>query len=403
MQPHISTTPFGGRPLTRAMMDAQAEAGRAGPDDVAHKWRVWRNLAIAKEKLCVSDRALAVLNALLSFHQATALQGDDDLVVFPSNRELSLRAHGMAPATLRRHLAALVETGLVIRRDSPNGKRYARKGEGGQVEQAFGFDLMPLVARAAELQALAEAVTADLKAAALLRERITILRRDIGKSIELGLEEDAGGADWVGMTVRLAELSQGLLRRLDRSALDQRAADLDDLYDKVSKALERHTKEEEKDAKESQSERHIQNSKPDTYTESEPRFTKSGGKTDALVPAAKQGMRSFPLQMVLSACPTIVDYAKGGSIESWRDLIVTSDFVRSMLGISPSAWDLARNAFGMEDAAVVIAAMLERSDSIKSPGGYLRGLTEKQASGQFSIGPMLMALLRASPKLKQHG
>jgi len=73
-----------------------------------------------------------------------------DLVVFPSNRELSVRAHGPAPATLRWALAQLVEAGLVIRRDSPNGKRYVRRGEGGEIAQAFGFDLTPLVARAGE-------------------------------------------------------------------------------------------------------------------------------------------------------------------------------------------------------------------------------------------------------------
>ena len=61
----------------------------------------------------------------------------------------------LSPATLRRHLAVLVECGLIIRRDSPNGKRFARKGRGGQVEQAYGFDLSPLVARAAEFEAMA--------------------------------------------------------------------------------------------------------------------------------------------------------------------------------------------------------------------------------------------------------
>jgi DNA-binding transcriptional ArsR family regulator len=36
----------------------------------------------------------------------------------------------MAPTTLRRHFATLVDAGLIIRNDGPNGKRYARKGEG---------------------------------------------------------------------------------------------------------------------------------------------------------------------------------------------------------------------------------------------------------------------------------
>ena len=107
-----------------------------------HKWQVFRAICTAKARLGVSERALAVLDALLSFHPETALSGDG-LIVFPSNHQLALRAHGMAPATLRRHLAALVDCGLIIRRDSPNGKRFARKGQGGTIEMAFGFDLAP--------------------------------------------------------------------------------------------------------------------------------------------------------------------------------------------------------------------------------------------------------------------
>ena len=103
----------------------------------------------------------------------------------------------MAPATLRRHLAALVDCGLVIRRDSPNGKRFARKGRGGIVEMAFGFELSPLVARAEEFEAWAEDVQAEERALRLVRERITLCRRDIAKMIATGIEEGvptAGGA-----------------------------------------------------------------------------------------------------------------------------------------------------------------------------------------------------------------
>ncbi|MFC7397453.1 plasmid replication protein RepC [Chelatococcus sp. GCM10030263] len=98
-------------------------------DKTVHKWTLFRDLTEAKDRLGVTDRALAILQALLSFHQETALTSGD-LIVYPSNRELALRAHGIAPATLRRHLSALVDAGLIIRRDSPNGKRYARKGQG---------------------------------------------------------------------------------------------------------------------------------------------------------------------------------------------------------------------------------------------------------------------------------
>ena len=49
---------------------------------------------------------------------------------------------------------------------------------------------------------------------------------------------------------------------------------------------------------------------------------------------------------------------------------------------------------GAQPAAVVIAALLERGEAIRSPGGYLRNLTEKAVRGKFSIFPMLDALER---------
>jgi replication initiation protein RepC len=45
---------------------------------------------------------------------------------------------------------------------------------------------------------------------------------------------------------------------------------------------------------------------------------------------------------------------------------------------------------------VVLAAILQRSSLINSAGGYLRNLTEKARAGAFSLGPMLMALIRAN-------
>ncbi len=50
---------------------------------------------------------------------------------------------------------------------------------------------------------------------------------------------------------------------------------------------------------------------------------------------------------------------------------------------------------GEQDASVVVAAILQRGDEIKSAGGYLRALTTKAREGAFSLGPVLMALLRS--------
>ncbi len=377
------------------------------PEKIVHKWNVFRAICTAKARIGVSERALSVLNALLSFHPETTLSGAD-LIVFPSNVSLALRAHGMAPATLRRHLAALVDSGLILRRDSPNGKRYARKGQGGGIELAFGFDLGPLVARAEEFAAWAEEVKAEERALKLVRERITLCRRDIAKMIATGLEEDVpiaakgrGVTDWQGIHA----LYRGLLDRIPRSAarpqIEPIADELSMLADEVLMLLEEHVKTKIISVNESQIERHKQNSTPNDFTDSEPASRESRGVRPGLKTEPTRVPEGvFPLGMVLDACPDLLDYATTG-IANWRDVVATAAVVRPMLGISPSAWDQARDVMGELPAAMVVAAILQRGAAINSAGGYLRKLTERSREGKFSLGPMLMALVGARNRDKK--
>jgi replication initiation protein RepC len=78
--------------------------------------------------------------------------------------------------------------------------------------------------------------------------------------------------------------------------------------------------------------------------------------------------------------------------------------VRSMLGVSPSAYQEACEVMGPENAATVVACILERAGHINSAGGYLRDLTRRAGRGEFGIGPMLMALANANvPKGRRTG
>jgi replication initiation protein RepC len=398
MEVHPSTTPFGRRMFTLAHVANQISAKTRPPDRAVHKWQVFRAICTAKARVGASERSLAVLDALLSFHQETVLTGEN-LIVFPSNAQLALRAHGMAPATLRRHLAALVDCGLIIRRDSPNGKRYARKGQGGDIELAFGFDLGPLVARAEEFEAWAEEVRAEERGLRLVRERITICRRDIAKMIATGIEEGVsvrlgrGLADWPDVHALYRAMVERIPRTATRFELGPIAEELSLLADEVLMLLENHVNSKNLSVNESQSERHKQNSKPDSLTDLEPASQKSRGPVSDFNPETpRMPEQAFPLGMVLDACPDIVDYSKGG-ISHWRDFVATAAMVRSMLGISPSAFEEARSAMGEIPAAIVVAAILQRGAAINSAGGYLRGLTTRARDGKFSLGPMLMALI----------
>jgi hypothetical protein len=72
--------------------------------------------------------------------------------------------------------------------------------------------------------------------------------------------------------------------------------------------------------------------------------------------------------MVLQACPDIVDYAKGGEISCWRDLISAAATVRSALGVSPDAWSQALEALGEHDASIVIAAIVDFGFKVRPKG-----------------------------------
>lgn len=167
----IPLSPFRSRTLSPGVLKINSMVRECAPGTPAQKWKVFRDISAARASLGVPDRALIVLNALLSFHpNAVLTAGSADLVVFPSNRHLSLRSHGMAASTLRRHLAALVDHGLILRRDSPNGKRFARKSTHGDVEVAYGFDLGPIVARAAEFDRLRRRIEEEAQVARNLRQ-----------------------------------------------------------------------------------------------------------------------------------------------------------------------------------------------------------------------------------------
>ncbi|MBB3571577.1 replication initiation protein RepC [Rhizobium sp. BK491] len=388
------TTPFGRRAMTLGMLASQQLAEEIEPGIRKNKWKLFRAICEARPSLGVSDRALTVLDALLTFYPGDEISVERGLVVFPSNAQLSIRARGMTAATLRRHLAVLVDAGLILRKDSANGKRYARRDGTGEVSEAFGFSLAPLLARAAEIETIAAQVQADRELLRTTKERLTICRRDISKLINVAIEEGVVG-DWE----KIMLIFRDIIGRVPRAAtIDDVVSVLDELTmlrEEVLNRLKMQTKMNKLRANESQIERHIQNSNPKSISDLEPALEKEQeAKSSQAIKLPREPIKAFPLGMVLQACPEISNYGPGGSIGSWRELMSAAVVVRSMLGVSPSAYQDACDILGPENAAAVMACILERAGHINSAGAYLRDLTRKAERGEFSMGPMLMALMR---------
>lgn len=400
MQRHSITTPFGRGSIKLDHVSRQFEAAQAKEGLTADKWKVFRDVCEARHSIGIPDRALTVLDALLSFYPQSDLSEEAGLIVFPSNAQLCLRAHGMADATLRRHLALLIDAGLISRKDSPNGKRYAHKSRDGRVEDAFGFSLAPLLARRDELAHLAQQVVADRRRLQLAKEAITITRRDVRKLITAALEEGAGG-DWHMLEEAYLQIVAQLPRSLTIAVAENCLQKLTAVHQEVSSLLKMQLISQNMSGNGAENERHIQNSNTESSYELEPSSRKEQGESPRLeLKAKREPIKAFPLAMVLKACPQIVDYGPSGAIGSWRELMQAAVVVRSMLGISPSAYQDACETMGPENAAAAVAAILERAGHINSAGGYLRDLTRRAARGEFSLGPMIMALMRANGEVR---
>lgn len=411
---YTPVTPFR-RTLDAVLLKHQQDAQADLPPNGVNKWEMLRELAAGRSAVGLSDRDMTVLQALVSFHPATLLGGNDaDLVVHPSNRAICERLNGMPCSTMRRHLAHLVQAGVIVRRDSPNGKRYARRYDDRKI--AYGFDLSPLVLRFQEFCAAAEHIRACEQRLKRLREAVSLMRRDLAGLAEYGATARPDLRIWDGFSDMAVLAARALRRKLGQTELLEMKADLSQALDKARQILEP-SETIDTSTTESRNEQHYQNSNIDSY-DSELGFEKAkaaplGAVSETgkhgvdepdpdresdpgqpcSIPANDEKLPNIPLALVLTSCSEIQTYA-GSGIRHWHDLVRAADIVRPMMGISLSAWEEAKVEMGPEEAAVVIAAMLERFAEIRSHGGYLRHLTDKAARGGFSSGPMIMALRR---------
>jgi replication initiation protein RepC len=369
------------------------------PGKPVNKWELLRELSKAQAAFGVSERDLTVLQGLLSFFPDDALGGNAEMVVFPSNKAICERLNGMPCSTMRRHLARLVEAGLLMRRDSPNGKRYIRKH--GEERVTFGFDLSPLYCQSEEVARAAEAVREAEDRVRRLREVVSLMRRDLAALAEFGEEVQPGLGLWDQFRDKAVLTARALRRKLTLEELSAFRADLEALLDHARNVIDG-PETEEMNTNGAKFEPHYHNSNEETI-DLEPALEKGGAaavapdvETDApgadVEEADTRRVPKIPLHLVIAGCPSLKTFYQG-DIRHWHQLFDAACHVRPAMGISASAWEEAQRFMGPEQASIVVVAMLERFADIRSPGGYLRALTSKAAAGEFSCGPMVMALM----------
>lgn len=280
-------------------------------------------------------------------------------LVFASNATLVMRRNGISDRTLRRHLADLVEAGMLLRIDSPNGKRYSKRDpENGSVLR-FGLDLSPLFASFERLQRLA-------KEQACLATRTAYLRTKLRVSIHRG---EAAGS----VCATLSDARRALRRKLTIAELEGWL----ELVPQAAKAeMDNHHESDPKlpemSASNGQNVRHHQKSEKELIE----------GNAGSSQYTASEPANAITLHSLAEACPQAADLLPV-EMQSNRDVMAHAKRLAPMIGIDDASYQAAEARHGPFGAALTVWGMLEMLDGIAQPGAYFRSLTSGSRAANF--------------------
>jgi len=227
------------------------------------------------------------------------------------------------------------------------------------------------------------------------------MRRDLAALAEFGEETQPGLGLWDQLRDTAVLTARALRRKLSLEDLSAYRSNLETMLDQARNVIDG-PETEEMNTNDARFERHHHNSIKDPI-DFEPALEQGGAaavapeadtdepEADVEEPDTKR-VPKIPLHLVIAGCPSLKTFYQG-DIRHWHQLFDAACHVRPAMGISVSAWEEAQRFMGPEQASIVVVAMLERFADIRSPGGYLRALTSKAAAGEFSCGPMVMALI----------
>ncbi len=312
----------------------------------------WHLLDLARrcrDPLGLRDRDITVLRGLLTLLPAS--NQPERLIVFASNRVLIDRCDGIDERTLRRRILHLQAKGLLVRKLSPNGKRYLVRDESAEARLTYGIDLSPLFAMQAHLEALAESE----KREDLRRSALRAVVRDV-------LYHHAGS-----ISPELCEQARLSLRRTLTSA------QLQDVIDLMRNSLpaddeQGHVESAQMSASHSQNDRHIQSSNKESFD------------SECKKPQASPLPRQEPARndITVDECVALAKNAAElapNRPRTWADVIELSAILAPAIGLTKTAVQSAQMHLGAHGCALAVIGLVEAFDRIRNPRAYFQSLT----------------------------
>ena len=322
-------------------------------------WTGFRDLRDCQSRFGRKPRHLDTLAALLSF-----LKGQSGhMMVFASNASIQERMNGKSVRSLQRSLNELIEAGLLRRRTSPNGKRFAKRGPCPESAAVYGLDLSGFLQAAPQIARLAEEARAEARTLDLLKLRLRELRALL---LERGAEQEA---------VRLAAV---LRRKLEAADLEQEIAEAEAQLpcpaDPVasSVAIEIIGATAELTPSDSHSVMHHQKSEKEDKDKSDCARTRNVELKDT----------GDLLRRVKGACGDAMSFC-GDAPRSWEDLRSHALQLAAWIGIDRQSMMQGIARLGADGAAITIFAILQAGSSILRPAAYFRSLVNGKNAASY--------------------
>jgi replication initiation protein RepC len=408
-----------------------------------HPARALAAFKAAAPYLGIRPNVVHAVDWLFRFTDPVDWQPSSKPIVWPS-AAMQQQEMGLGVSQVKNLNRHLVELGLIVMKDSPNGKRYGRRGPQGQIIEAYGFDLSPIASRFAEFQAISAAGREDRARMASLRRRATIARNCIRQLIETAAEHSISSDEYETCLEAAANASRGISRLKNLSDMEIAVVALESAQRQIRAHLEAALDQ----SKNSQAQEHastlnisskgpinwphitttnkdlnlidtvmaqeenristgphkkptfwngssVKNTSENTSNTRTARICEESRTKEGQGRAHQAGsrMQSDTVSIIqitpdelIRLAPRLKPYLTKRS-PNWLEIIEAADWLRHDLRISKPLWGDACLAMGREHAAIALAIVSTKPTDYfrRSAGGYFYGMVTKARAGELNL------------------
>lgn len=282
--------------------------------------------------------------------------------VFASNATLTFRTNGISDRTIRRHAATLQELGLLVRRDSPNRKRFTRHSKAEGTSLRFGFDLSPLFERLHEIAQLAAQAEQEHEQASYMRAKLRAAANEM-------LQVNPGNQKAIEILRLLRRKLTAEDYRQVWQMLGKEAVAAEGPGDQLTDGTEKMTTNDGQNVR-----HHHKSNKEHTDI----RETQTCGHTHQ-----EDAQTGLTVKEIVTACPEAEQFALTPT-NSMRDIIAQGKALAPMIGIDRNNYEAAQKNLGPIGAAITVWALMQFHGRIREVGAYFRSITSGTKSRDFN-------------------